>query len=97
MSTDENYQAQSDVVVISHRVWRDLFNADPSAIGRTVRAYQRPMTLVGVAAKGFNDAQGGIGIDLWLPLPAFSLQFPSFATAFVGTHRRAEAAHPHSP
>lgn len=86
MPSDEDYQAPPLVVVISHRLWRDTFGADVNLIGRTIRVYQRPMTIVGVAPRGFNDVQGAIGVDAWLPLPAYAVQFPESGRVLADVH-----------
>ncbi|HEY7501553.1 MAG TPA: ABC transporter permease [Vicinamibacterales bacterium] len=53
------------VVVLSHRLWLRLFDASPSAIGRTLRLNGREHTIVGVMPPRF----GWYGNDrFWLPL-----------------------------
>ena len=55
-------QLGADVIVISDRIWREWFDADRSAVGRTVTLNQRLTRVVGVAPAGFETA-----IDLWAP------------------------------
>jgi putative ABC transport system permease protein len=53
------------VVVLSHRLWTRLFQADPGAIGKTLRLNERPYTIVGVMPPRF----GWYGNDgLWMPM-----------------------------
>jgi putative ABC transport system permease protein len=53
------------VVVLSHRLWVRLFDANPSAIGRTLRLNGRPHTIIGVMPPRF----GWYGNEgFWLPL-----------------------------
>jgi putative ABC transport system permease protein len=60
------------VVVISHRIWMDRFAGDAAIIGKTLRLNREPMTVVGVAPRGFRDAEpGGPQQDLWIPIPMF--------------------------
>ncbi len=57
----------SDSVVLSHRFWTRRFHEDSSIIGKSIRLNDKPLTVVGVAADGFQ----GTGIraaDVWLPL-----------------------------
>ncbi len=54
-------------VVLSHRFWERAFGADPGVIGRSFRLNRIPVTVVGVAAPGFEGAVGGLAFDLWLP------------------------------
>ena len=55
------------VLVMSHRGWRRLFAADPSAVGRTVRVNGVPYDIVGVMPEAFRGLQGGTP-DYWAPL-----------------------------
>jgi hypothetical protein len=55
-------QLGADVIVISDRIWREWFDADRSAVGRTVTLNHRPTRIVGVAPAGFETA-----IDVWAP------------------------------
>jgi putative ABC transport system permease protein len=52
-------------VVISDRLWRDQFGADPRVIGRSVRIDGRPLQIVGVASPGFSFPVEAI--DVWIP------------------------------
>jgi predicted permease len=55
-------QLGADVIVISDRIWREWFDADRSAVGRTVTLNHRTTRIVGVAPAGFETA-----IDVWAP------------------------------
>jgi predicted permease len=58
-------------IVISHRLWKDRFGGDPSAIGRSFRLNGHPWVLVGIAPEDFRGASPMVyGADLWLPLSA---------------------------
>lgn len=43
-----------DDILIGHRLWEDLYDADPSVLGRTVELAGRARTLVGVLPEGFG-------------------------------------------
>jgi putative ABC transport system permease protein len=61
------------VVVITHRLWRQRFNADPSAIGQTLTLNGNALTIVGVLEPPFDPAEvpgDGYFIDGDLFLPA---------------------------
>lgn len=53
-------------VVISDRLWRDQFGADPHVVGRSVRIDGRALEIVGVAPRGFSFPVEAI--DVWIPL-----------------------------
>jgi predicted permease len=60
----EDGDAASPVVVLSERLWRAQFAADPGVVGKTVRFNGQPVTVVGVApafAGMVNNARA------WLP------------------------------
>ena len=46
------------VVLISHRLWRSRFGADPGIVGRTVRLSGAPYTIIGVMPEGFHFPDG---------------------------------------
>lgn len=58
-------------VVISDRLWRRRFGADPAAVGSVVRINGRALTVAGVAPAGFVglDFESANGVpDLWTPV-----------------------------
>ncbi len=50
------------VVVISHRVWRELYGSDPDIVGKPIRFAEVPTTIAGVAPRDFDTPHGG---DFW--------------------------------
>ena len=56
------------VGVLSHRFWREAFDADPAAIGRTFALDGVPFTIVGVMQPSIELGNLAL-IDLWVPLP----------------------------
>jgi putative ABC transport system permease protein len=54
-------------VVISERLWRRHFGADPAIVGRGVSVNNQPFTIIGVAPPGFAGAFPGAAADVWLP------------------------------
>ena len=60
-------EGDESAAVLNYDYWRRRFNGDDSIVGRTLRINGRPITVVGVAAPGFQ----GTGIqscDLWLTI-----------------------------
>ena len=55
------------VVVISDRYWRSHLNADPNAIGKTLRVNQHELTIVGVVPPAFHGSIPVTAFDLWIP------------------------------
>ncbi len=58
--------------IISHRLWRNLFGADPSILNRPVRINGRATSVVGVMPPGLVL----LGTDLWIPWGANPLSVP---------------------
>ncbi len=52
------------VVVISDRIWRERFNADPNLIGQSIALTEQNFTVIGVMPAKFEFPKG---VDLWLP------------------------------
>ncbi|MBS1859917.1 MAG: ABC transporter permease [Acidobacteria bacterium] len=55
------------VAVLSDAYWRRSFGADPKVIGQTIRLYNRPFTIVGVAPPSFGGTVIDTSADLWIP------------------------------
>ena len=51
-------------VILSDRVWRNDFGADPAIVGKTLRANAQPATIVGVMAPGFSFP---VREEVWIP------------------------------
>jgi predicted permease len=56
------------VIVLSERVWRARFGADPSIVGSTVRVNGLAYTVTGIARGKFFGMSTGNAIDAWLPI-----------------------------
>lgn len=54
--------------VVGYSFWTRRFQADPSVLGRTLRARETDCTIVGVAPASFESHQPGYAPDVWLPL-----------------------------
>ena len=69
-TADEDRPGHGDVAVISGRLWRSRFGADPSLPGRTIQLNGQPHTVVGVMPADFQFPQmaSGAGPDVWTPI-----------------------------
>ena len=52
---DEDQPGKQYVVLLSHRLWRERFGADPDIIGRDIRMDSIPYTVVGVLVRAGGD------------------------------------------
>ena len=50
------------VIVISYRVWQDLYRGDPAIVGKPIRFAEVATTIAGVAPRDFDTPHGG---DFW--------------------------------
>ncbi len=62
---DEDRSGGPAVVVLSHRLWRQMFNQDPSILGASVTVRGEQAVVVGIAAPNF---QTSVQADIWTPL-----------------------------
>jgi predicted permease len=65
---DEANPGANPVVVLNHDYWRIRFQGDASIIGKTIRINNFPMTVVGVAASGFDGVSLGYTPKLHIPV-----------------------------
>ena len=63
--SDEDQPGKQYVVLLSHRLWRERFGADPDIIGRDIRMDSAPYTVVGVLAPGNWDRTPA---NVWIPI-----------------------------
>ena len=80
------------VAVLSYNFWRARFAADPGAVGRTITINDEPLTVVGVAARGFRGVEVDHEPDLWAPAmmrPGEILE-PGSNWAWIVARRRPE-------
>ena len=55
-------------VVLGYGLWERNFNSDPNIVGRKVTVDGQPLTVVGVAPKGFKGLQSFITSEAFMPL-----------------------------
>jgi predicted permease len=66
-------------VVISHLFWQRRFAGDSSIVGQQVIVNSIPLTVVGVAAEGFNGADIESPRALWVPMATYRVLNRSFS------------------
>jgi predicted permease len=55
-------------MVLSDRLWRSAFNADPGVVGTTVRLGKDRFTVLGVAPARFHGTERFVWPDYWIPV-----------------------------
>lgn len=56
------------VALLSYKLWRDAFSADPRALGRVIDLNGEAYTVIGVARPNFDESLAMRGVDIWTPL-----------------------------
>jgi putative ABC transport system permease protein len=64
-SAEEDKPGQAHVVVISERLWRTKFQADPLIVGQSIRINGTPTIVIGVVPKSFDPLLSNT--ELWIP------------------------------
>ena len=66
------------VAVIGHSFWQGRLGGDPDIIGRTVTVNGQPLTVVGVAPKGFEGTTFGSRPMVYVPITMRGVMNPGF-------------------
>ena len=67
-AADEHGPDSVPYLVLSDSLWRRVFHADPGVIGRTVRLYTTPYTVIGVAPPAFHGTERFVWPDYYISL-----------------------------
>ena len=63
------------VVVLGYDFWKERFNGDPNVVGRQVTVNRHPLSVIGVAPKGFHGLPGiGMTMAAYLPLSQLTVE-----------------------
>jgi predicted permease len=73
------YPSVSPVVVVSDRIWRERFGADPGIIGRTLRVNGVSLEIIGVTPREFRGHAVGFAVDAYIPVGVVIPGLPSRA------------------
>jgi putative ABC transport system permease protein len=66
-TAEEEAQVESNLALISDRIWRSRFGAAPDVLGRTVGLDGKPRQIIGVMPAGAEFDEIGWSIDAWIP------------------------------
>lgn len=68
LRAEENDPGRGHVVLLSDTAWRELFNGDAKAVGKTVTMRGDVYTVVGVMPRGFAFPQNEDAPQIWAPM-----------------------------
>jgi predicted permease len=66
--SDQDETDHAPIAVLSYNYWTRRFAREPDVLGKTLFVNGVPMTIVGIAAQGFEGLEGGNSTDFWIPL-----------------------------
>jgi predicted permease len=75
---DDRTPGGHPVVVLGFSYFQKHFGGEAGTVGRTILVNGQPMTVVGVAPRGFSGLEVGRGQDLYLPLMMVDTALPTF-------------------
>jgi putative ABC transport system permease protein len=67
-ASDETAPGANAVAVLSYAYWTRQFGADPSILNKPLTVNGIPLTVVGIARKGFNGVEIGYLPDIFIPV-----------------------------
>ena len=66
--SEQDEASHAPIAVISYNYWTRRFAQDPDVLGKTLYVNGVAITIVGVAAQGFEGVEAGGSTDFWIPL-----------------------------
>jgi predicted permease len=66
--SEQDETNHAPVAVISYNYWTRRFGRNPDVLGTTFYVNSVPLTIVGVAAEGFEGVEAGGSTDFWIPM-----------------------------
>jgi predicted permease len=73
---DDPKVGESRVVALSHAYWQRQFGSDPDVLNETLIVNGQPLTVVGVAPRGFTGTTLGTSPQVFVPITLRSLMQP---------------------
>ncbi|HEV2687879.1 MAG TPA: ABC transporter permease [Bryobacteraceae bacterium] len=67
-TSDEDQLGKPEVAVISERLWRRRFAADPNLVGSNLTLDGKSTTVIGIMPASFQFPPGSVTVDIWMPL-----------------------------
>ena len=66
--SEQDEADHAPIAVVSFKYWNRRFGQNPDVLGKTLYVNSVPVTIVGVAAEGFEGLEAGRSTDFWIPL-----------------------------
>jgi predicted permease len=75
---DDTTSGAHPVVVLSHAYWRAAFDTDPAVLNQSLVVNGHPMTVVGVAPRGFRGTTLGLDPKVFVPISMREIMVPGW-------------------
>ncbi|MCW5964148.1 MAG: ABC transporter permease, partial [Bryobacterales bacterium] len=76
--TPEDDKTEQQVVVLSYSYWADRLGSDPNILGQKIVVNGHPMSIVGIAPRGFHGTTLGTVPDVYTPISLKPMITPGF-------------------
>jgi putative ABC transport system permease protein len=77
----QDIATSAPVAVVSWSFWKTRLNLDPDIIGQKIISNDKPLTIIGVAQRGFYGLSNQAQQDIWVP---YSLEGPKPTVSLLG-------------
>ena len=67
-AADDQSRGGAPVAVLGYDYWQNHFAGDPSVIGKPILVNNHKLTIIGVAAKGFQGVERLVSIQIYVPV-----------------------------
>ena len=74
---DDRVDREADAVVLSYAYWRRELAGDADVVGRKLTVNGRPLTIVGVAPRGFHGTTVGVRASVFVPITFSGVDTPT--------------------
>jgi predicted permease len=74
LSTEGKVAGADPVVVLGYNYWQTRFSGDPAIIGKAVSINGYPVTIIGIAPKGFRGPTPILEVQAYLPLSMYLVE-----------------------
>ena len=85
---DDRTPGAHPVAVLSYDFWKSRFSSDAEIVGKTIYVNSGPMTVIGVAARGFEGVQVGAATQVFVPMMMYKQMIPTMSTFYNLEDRR---------
>ena len=75
---DDRTIGKEAVVVLSHDYWQSRFDGSPAVLNETLIVNGQPLTIVGVASRGFHGTSVGTRPHVFIPITLRRISFEGF-------------------